>query len=177
MNGVFAQMIKQYGSGITGALWESNRGCPYSCTFCDWGNSDVSKLKKFDMDRLYQEINWISNNGFYYIFLADANFGIFRQRDLEIAGWIADLNQKNGSPRHFGVNWEKSTLRGGLPRIANTLQKGGVTCNITLSLQSTNQDTLKAIKRSNLPINDFYAFKSSLHDQHLHMIFLYTLLH
>lgn len=168
LNGVFDQMIKQYGSSITGALWESNRGCPYSCTFCDWGNSDVSKLKKFDMDRLYQEINWISNNGFYYIFLADANFGIFRQRDLEIAGWIADLNQKNGSPRHFGVNWKKSTLRGGLPRIANTLQKGGVTCNITLSLQSTNQDTLKAIKRSNLPINDFYAFKSSLHDQHLH---------
>ena len=95
LNGVFDQMIKQYGSGITGALWESNRGCPYSCTFCDWGNSDVSKVKKFDMDRLYQEINWISNNGFYYIFLADANFGIFRQRDLEIAGWIADLNQKN----------------------------------------------------------------------------------
>ena len=31
LNGVFDQMIKQYSSGITGALWESNRGCPYSC--------------------------------------------------------------------------------------------------------------------------------------------------
>ena len=35
LNGTFDEMLKRYGSKITGALWETNRGCPYFCTFCD----------------------------------------------------------------------------------------------------------------------------------------------
>ena len=62
LNGTFDEMIQRYGDKITGALWETNRGCPYSCTFCDWGNADVNKIKKYDLSRLYNEIQWISNN-------------------------------------------------------------------------------------------------------------------
>ena len=29
-------------------LWETNRGCPFRCTFCDWGSATATKVTKFD---------------------------------------------------------------------------------------------------------------------------------
>ena len=35
------------------ASWETNRGCPYPCTFCDWGSATNTKLRKFENERLF----------------------------------------------------------------------------------------------------------------------------
>ena len=96
LNGVFDDILLKHKDMVTGVIWETNRGCPFSCTFCDWGNADVIKLKSFDMDRLSAEIDWISKNNIFYIYLADANFGILYDRDLEIAENIANACKKSG---------------------------------------------------------------------------------
>ena len=31
---------------------ETNRGCPYGCTFCDWGSATMSRMRKFDLQRV-----------------------------------------------------------------------------------------------------------------------------
>ncbi len=62
---------------------ETNRGCPYGCTFCDWGSATLSRVRKFDLDRVFGELEWVARHGFK-IAIADANFGIF-ERDVEIA--------------------------------------------------------------------------------------------
>jgi|GEM_PF-946459 len=164
LNGVFDELFKRYGQKITGALWETNRGCPYSCTFCDWGNSGVNKLKKYSMERLYEEISWISKNDFYYMFVSDANFGILKERDLEIAGWIANFRGKNNSPCHMVVNWTKNSSES-IVDIADRLSLGGIACNVTLSIQSANQSTLEAIKRKNLSDKQIYNLKQKYHDK------------
>ena len=41
-------------------VMETDRGCPYKCTFCDWGTLTYSKLKKFGRDRVYDEIEWVN---------------------------------------------------------------------------------------------------------------------
>jgi len=166
LNGTFDEMLKCYGSKITGALWETNRGCPYSCTFCDWGNADVNKIKKYDLGRLYDEIQWISNNDFYYMFFSDANFGIFAERDMEIAGYIADCHARNGSPHHVITNWAKNKSEA-VVAIAERLARGGVANNITMAVQSTNPDTLKVIKRKNLNKGKIDTLKTLFHDKHI----------
>jgi len=166
LNGTFDDMLRRYGAKITGALWETNRGCPYSCTFCDWGNADVNKIKKYDLGRLYDEIQWISDNNFYYMFFSDANFGIFAERDMEIAGYIADCHARNGSPHHVITNWAKNKSEA-VVGIAERLARGGVANNITMAVQSTNPDTLKVIKRKNLHKGKIDDLKTLFHDKHI----------
>ena len=57
--------------------WETNRGCPYQCTFCDWGSATKSRVRKWEESKLFQEIEWFGDNKIPYIDCCDANFGIF----------------------------------------------------------------------------------------------------
>ena len=59
------------------ATIETFRGCPYGCTYCDWGSAMGSKIKVFDLDRVFREIEWIASRKVTTIWIADSNFGIF----------------------------------------------------------------------------------------------------
>ena len=66
------------------ALWETNRGCPYSCTFCDWGSATMTKVRKFSLERAKAEAKWFSDKKIKAVYNCDANFGIFpRMRKLQ----------------------------------------------------------------------------------------------
>ena len=62
----------------------------------------------FDTQRLYDELEWMSQRRIEYIFATDANFGI-KVRDQDIARKIADLKMTTGYPRYFMVNWTKNS--------------------------------------------------------------------
>ena len=98
LDGTMDPLLRDSREHVTGTVWETNRGCPFQCTFCDWGDASVNRVAKYDIERLFEELRWISRNEIGYIFGADANFGIFYERDLEIAKGIAessDLTPEN----------------------------------------------------------------------------------
>ena len=61
LTGVFKPLIDQNSDVEWLALWETNRGCPFSCTFCDWGSATASKVYRFDLERLFKELDWFSS--------------------------------------------------------------------------------------------------------------------
>ena len=63
------------------------------------------------MDRIKQDIDWTSNYRSEYLLLADANFGIFKDRDEEIVDYIVELKEKNGYPEMFAAAWTKKLQR------------------------------------------------------------------
>ena len=69
---------------------ETNRGCPYHCTFCDWGTLIYSKIAKLPLERVFDEIDWLSRSGISDVMPADANFGIFADRDGQIGDRFPD---------------------------------------------------------------------------------------
>ena len=71
---------------------ETNRGCPYGCTFCDWGSSTLSRIRKFDLERVTAEIRWAAERRMFSLMVTDANFGIM-SRDVETARRIADIRR------------------------------------------------------------------------------------
>ena len=135
------------------AVIETNRGCPYKCTFCDWGSLTYSKVKKFNLTRVFHEIEWMSQNKIGYMDVADANFGIFIERDNMIVDKLIEVQTNNGYPYRTGWSWAKNQ-QSEVVGIAKKLIKSGHFNNgLTISLQSMDENTLNTIKRNNMGIN------------------------
>jgi hypothetical protein len=130
------------------AIVETNRGCPYGCTFCDWGSATLSRIRKFDLDRVFADLEWCAQHHVSRIFIADANFGIL-ERDVEIAEKAAELKAKYGYPRAFTTSYAKNTTKH-LRRIVETLAAADILSLGVLSLQSMDAGTLDIINRSNI---------------------------
>ncbi|NND68429.1 MAG: hypothetical protein HKN19_12650, partial [Halioglobus sp.] len=79
------------------AILETNRGCPYGCTYCDWGSATLAKVTKFSAERVIAEIEHIAQHDSDAIFIADANFGMLEQ-DIEVAHALVAAHKKYGYP-------------------------------------------------------------------------------
>ena len=44
-------------------MFETNRGCPYSCSFCFWGVDALNKLSRFSLDRVYADLDYVARFG------------------------------------------------------------------------------------------------------------------
>lgn len=66
------------------ALMETTRGCPYACTFCEWGGGIGTKIVKKSEKTVYEDIDVLSEIGFKNVVVIDANFGVFPERDINI---------------------------------------------------------------------------------------------
>lgn len=133
-------------------MWETNRGCPFSCSFCDWGSAVASKVNRFDMERLRAEIEWFAQRRINHVFVCDANFGIL-PRDLEIAEYLVEVSRKYRNYLAISVqNAKNATER--TYQIQKTLSQI-ISAGVTLSMQSTNPDTLRNIKRDNISLASF----------------------
>lgn len=149
--GLFDEIYEKYKDINLQAVLETNRGCPYSCTFCDWGLRE--KLRKFNIQRIQEEIDWMTERA-DEVFIADANFGIL-DRDLEIAKYFVKSKIKHKNPRtHSLVFSHAKNNKEKVLKIAEILEKFDLSrSGATFALQSMNPDTLKAIKRENMNIS------------------------
>jgi len=158
LEGVFDSLMQEYPNKQWIVMWETNRGCPFSCTFCDWGSANNSKVNRFSIERLYREIDWFKNRKIEFVFCCDANFGILK-RDIDIAKYAAESKRKTGYPQALSVQNTKN-----LPEQAYHIQKiladAGLNKGVTLSLQSTNKQTLKYVKRNNISLSSFQELQA-----------------
>jgi len=137
-----------YGIDVRAAIIESNRGCPFKCTFCDWGSATAQKVRKFDIERVKQEIEWIGSRKIPVIWLADANFGMY-ERDIEIAQIISDTKARYGFPTEIVVNYTKNANKY-LVEIVKIFTQCGICSAGIISIQTTDEVTLRDIRRSNI---------------------------
>jgi putative methyltransferase len=128
------------------AMIETNRGCPFHCSFCVWGNG--SKVTQFGVDRVRADLDYCSERAKQKLLMInDANFGLFKKRDLEIAQHIRKLNREVAWPDNIVVNWGQVRSESSIA-VANELK--GITI-LRQSSQTMNEDVLKSIKRNNIP--------------------------
>ena len=153
LNGVFDELMAANPEESWIGLWETNRGCPFKCSFCDWGSATASKVTKFDIDRLYQEADWFSDHHIGYVFVCDANFGML-PRDLDIARRVADNRARTNFPQGFSVqNTKNATERAYATQ--KILSDAGLNKGVALSMQSLYPEALKNIRRDNISLETY----------------------
>jgi radical SAM superfamily enzyme YgiQ (UPF0313 family) len=139
---------------------ETNRGCPFTCTFCDWGGVNFSKVVDFPEDRILEEFEWFGKNHIEYIFNCDANYGI-RPRDLALTQKMIEIRRKYGGfPKRFRMCTAKFTndrIAEQVFQIADLLDAEGMSKGATLSFQSMDEGVLEKVKRANMPVDKFVA--------------------
>jgi putative methyltransferase len=138
------------GPGHFDVVWETNRGCPYSCSFCDWGSSTMSKVRRFEMDRVRAEVEWFARMKVKSIILADANFGILA-RDLEIADLLNETRARHGHPRFIHYSPAKNNPERTV-EIARKFVASGISPVHTFAVQHTDVDVLAATDRANISV-------------------------
>jgi len=135
------------------ATLETNRGCPYACTFCDWGSLTYNKVKKFNLERVYDELEWIGKNQCDFVSLTDANFGIFPERDSMIADKLIAVQKEYNNPKAYTIAWAKNQKREVVEIVRKLIYEGGSKMGLNLSVQSMDDNVLEIIKRTNLEMN------------------------
>ena len=79
-------MLDKFLDGSFVPSFETARGCPFMCTFCDQG-LDQSKITAFSTERLTEEMEYVAKKldkvkGTKTIAIFDSNFGLFQRCGL-----------------------------------------------------------------------------------------------
>ena len=84
-------------------MFETNRGCPFQCTFCAWGSASKDLVRRIDLHQALAEIEYVGqrSDASNWIF-CDANFGLL-PRDIEIAKAVRAVHEARGTPKKCHV--------------------------------------------------------------------------
>ena len=163
LTGVFDPLMAAYPNQKWIAMWETDRGCPYQCTYCDWGGAIEDKISLFPVDRVTREAWWFGEHKIPYIFIANANFGLPKQ-DVQIARTLAEVKKATGYPEGVSVQNAKNPKPHTLEAL-EILQEAGLNKATVMSIQSKNRDTLEAVRRQNMKPEEYQSIQKKLRAQ------------
>jgi radical SAM superfamily enzyme YgiQ (UPF0313 family) len=142
--------------GRLAPMIETNRGCPFTCTFCVQGIDWYTKVHYFDKERIKEEIHYVARKitelspNQKMLRIADANYGMF-ERDVELSGWIGEMQKRYGYPTFIDATTGKNRPE----RIIESVEKVSGALVVYQAVQSLNQEVLVNIKRQNISLDAY----------------------
>lgn len=135
-------------------ILDTSRGCPYSCTFCEWGGGTSTKVVFKSLEETIKELELIFEVlKPVYIDVINANFGISKD-DVIVTEKIVELNQKYKCVSVVNLYGPTKTNKANLKAIYELLAKEGISDAIKISIQHTDNTILKNIKRVDIPFEE-----------------------
>lgn len=140
-------------------MFETNRGCPFKCTFCAWGSASKDLVRRMDIDQALAEIAYVGERSDARNWIVcDANFGILK-RDVELAKAIRAVRDATGTPTKCHIWLAKNATDRNL-EIGEIL--GDMTVPV-MAVQSLEDEVLENIKRDNISTETYAEYQKKFH--------------
>lgn len=145
---------------------DTSRGCPYGCTFCEWGGGTSTKTVFKPLEDVIKELEVAFELlRPCYVDIINANYGIIKD-DLIIAEKIVELNKKYNCVYTVNITGPSKTNKLNLLKIQSLFVENNIMSNIKLSLQHTNKVVLDNIKRIDMPCEEQLELYKDLCNTH-----------
>jgi radical SAM superfamily enzyme YgiQ (UPF0313 family) len=156
-------MLDRFFDGKLAPFIETNRGCPFKCSFCHTGNDYFNKINMFSVERINAEIGYIAeksaNLGISHLHIADTNFGMY-PRDREITKALFDSHTKYSWPNSIMSTTGKNQKQ----RVIDITNILGNMFEVSMSAQSMDENVLNNIRRSNISLEAYKDINKHLQD-------------
>ncbi len=153
-------LMDPFFDGRLSPMIQTNRGCPFKCTFCADGSDFANKVNHFGIERIKDELNYIAHRApetIKALHIADLNFGMYKH-DADICDIIGDIKREFDYPLYVNTATGKNSKK----RIISALEKLEGVLYMDLAVQSMTPDVLKNIKRDNIRLDDFLGLKHAI---------------
>ena len=145
-----AGILDEYLDGRLLPTIQTNRGCPFTCTFCTEGQSIWSRITKKKVEVVNAEIDYIyakmmelePDKRRYDLLITDSNFGMYPE-DIEISKHISKLQKKSGWPKYINV----ATGKNNKERVLEAAKILNGALSLAGSVQSLDKNILEKIQR------------------------------
>ena len=157
-------LLDEFFDGTLVPTVQTNRGCPFSCSFCLEGERYFSKIASFEASRVQAELEYIAERiepvlgrgGRNELMITDSNFGMYPQ-DEQICEVIGRLSRTAGWPQRVNVTTGKNKR----DRILAAVSKAGGTIQLSGAVQSRDEQVLSNIRRSNIRADQLLELAAS----------------
>jgi radical SAM superfamily enzyme YgiQ (UPF0313 family) len=149
--------LDKFFDGVMLPIIQTNRGCPFQCTFCVEGVDYFNKVSKTGtLEKVNGELEYIARKmdefrdrgGRRDLHIADSNFGMYPE-DLEICRFIADKQQRYAYPEYINVATGKNKKE----RVLEAARIINGALRLSGSVQSLDETVLTNIKRANIRVD------------------------
>ena len=158
-------ILDKFFDGKLTPMVQTNRGCPFTCTFCVDGVDAVQKVNQFSMERVKNELNYIGQNvteNVHTLHFSDLNFGMF-PRDIEICDFINNIKEKYQYPTKIITTTGKNKKE----RIIESIKRLDGSMFISMSVQSMDEQILKNVRRQNISVDAMLSLMPSIKESGL----------
>lgn len=148
--------LKRFNKSNVKIILDSARGCPYACSFCEWGGGTSTKVVFKPLEETYKELELCFELlQPEYIDVINANFGVIKD-DIEVAKKIVELHKQYKSVKAVNLYGPTKSNKQNLKQIYELFAEHKINDAIKISIQHTDETILKNIKRKDTPFHQQY---------------------
>jgi radical SAM superfamily enzyme YgiQ (UPF0313 family) len=149
-------ILDEFFDGKLAPIIETNRGCPFTCTFCCQGTGWYTKVHYFSKERLREEIFYIAERikqlspMMHTLRIADSNYGMF-ERDTEISSYLGETQREYGWPTYIDATTGKNRP----DRIIKSIEQVSGAMLLYQAVQSLDDQVLRNVKRQTIKLEAY----------------------
>jgi radical SAM superfamily enzyme YgiQ (UPF0313 family) len=149
-------VLDEFFDGKLTPLMETNRGCPFTCTFCVQGTTWYTKVHNFSKDRIREEFEYVARRihevcpSMGTLRIADSNYGMF-ERDIELSGYLGAMQKQYGWPTYIDATTGKNRA----DRIIKSVEQVSGALVLYQAVQSLDDNVLRNVKRGTIKLEAY----------------------